>query len=233
MQVHRARGKFFKRFLSQTVFVGGLLWATAGAQPLPEPPVNSEVAIRILPTQAYSTSISPQELADHPVYRLVERLGKQYMGFGPLKFMSENFEGTFVGAIASPKGSSLKDYFEDRDLRREWTSVRSELESLTGDLNDYAESEGTYPEDLPKYLEEVRYYEPYLPASTSYRYQRLNDGKDFELRAVFSEDSPLKALGPAPEFSILVHKWVRASVLSMLVSDRCKFGVHFGFGWRI
>ena len=200
MQLHRTRGKFFKRFFSQTIFVGGLLWATAAAQPLPEPPVNSEVAIRILPTSAYSGSISPQDLADHPVYRLIERLGNQYLGFAPLKFVSENFEGTFVGAIASPKGSGLKDYFEDRDLRRDWSSVRSELESLTSDLNDYAESEGVYPEDLPKYLEEVRYYEPYLPASTSYQYRRVNDGKGFELRAVFAEDSALKSLGPAPVF---------------------------------
>lgn len=194
-------GRDVKRLILRVACLGALLVTVSGAQTLPEPPADSDLAIRILPVSNYQYPVDADVLRRHPLPRLLERTGERILGVKPLAFFNQTFEGTFVAAIVSRDGSSLTAYSEDRDARRDWSSMQSELESLVQDLRSHAETEGEYPADLPKFLEEVRYYEPYLPDGADYNYQRLNDGKDFRITAVFEKGSKLETLGPAPIYS--------------------------------
>jgi hypothetical protein len=187
-----------------SLFVCGLALASlpAVAQTPPQPPVNSDVAFRILPSKYNSLQMSPEVLQEQPLVRLLGEVASSYFGFNLVDDLDKAFEGTVVGAVLSdPKGdSSLADFFKDGELRGEREALVAEMRSLASDLEAYKEENETYPEDFRKYIDEVRYYEPYLPEGVTYEYQSTEQGKGFRLVMTFAEPSRLVELGPAPAF---------------------------------
>lgn len=184
----------------------GMMISLGGAlAELPEPPANSDIALRIVPSPQIESALDKEELRDNPLFRLVRRAGAEFLGIEPLKFMDATFEGTFVAAILShstKNGTTLADFFKDQELRDQWKRNTEEVRSLADDLEvEFAESEDGYPAELQTYLDEVRYYEPYLSDGVTYRYETLNDGKDFRLTMVFPDGSGFEDLGPPPVFS--------------------------------
>jgi hypothetical protein len=123
----------------------------------------------------------------------------------PLRFLDNTFEGTVLAAILSRSaagGTTLADFFRDQDLRDSWERNTEELRSLATDLEyEFKENDQPFPAELQTYLDEVRYYEPYLSDGVTYRYEVLNDGKDYRLTMVFPEGSGFSKLGSAPVFS--------------------------------
>jgi hypothetical protein len=202
----RKKTRWYRKFKRVAASLAlGVLFSLSGAlAELPDPPANSDIALRIVPS-AQMSPLDREELQDHPVFRLVRRAGAEMFGIEPLRFMDSTFEGTVVAAVLSQSakgGTSLADFFKDRELRARWERNTEELQSLADDLEiEFAESEEGYPENLQTYLDEIRYYEPYLSDGVTYRYERVNDGKDFRLIMTFSGDSGLQPLGPAPMFS--------------------------------
>jgi len=183
----------------------GALFALGGVSAeLPEPPATSDIALRILPTGG-TPVLDPEEMAEHPVVRVITRTGAELFGLEPLRFLDDTFEGTVVAAVlskASKGGTGLADFFHDQELRDRWESNVKELRSLADDLKyEFDGSDKPYPDDLQPYFEEVRYYEPYLSAGVSYRYERLNEGKDFRLTMLLPAGSKMSKLGAAPVFS--------------------------------
>lgn len=172
---------------------------------LPEPPATSDIAFRYLPVTTSENAIDPVELADHPLFRIVRRAGSEVFGVEPLRFLDNSFEGTVVAAILSRSaagGTTLADFFRDQDLRDSWKRNTEELRSLAEDLDyEFKENEQPFPAELQTYLDEVRYYEPYLSDGVTYRYEVLNDGKDYRLTMVFPEGSGFSKLGAAPVFT--------------------------------
>jgi hypothetical protein len=106
-----------------SVFVCGLALASlpAVAQAPPQPPVNSDIAFRILPSKYNSLQMSPEVLQEQPLVRLLGEVASSYFGFDMVDDLDKAFEGTVVGAVLSdPKGnSSLADFFKDGELRGE------------------------------------------------------------------------------------------------------------------
>ena len=194
--------RYFKKGTATLSLALAVSLGTALAQ-APEPPAQSDIALVIRPS-TQSVPIDREDLQDHPLFRLVRRAGAETFGLEPLRFLDATFEGTLVAAILSQSadGTSLTDFFRDRDLRDRWTRETEEVRSLADDLEiEFGETEEGYPENLQSYLDEIRYYEPYLSEGVSYSYERLNDGKDYRLTMSFSADSGLRQLGPAPVFS--------------------------------
>lgn len=178
----------------------GVAWAD-----LPEPPAHSDIALRLLPVSDDKNPLDQEALKRHPVYRLIGKVGVDYFGVEPFRFFDATFEGTAIAAILSKPGSgggsSLKAYFDDQARRERWSADVRELTSLANDLEDHFQTTEQYPADLQTYLDEVRYYEPYLSSGVSYRYEVLKDGKDYRLTMVFEPGIEQVKLGPAPVFS--------------------------------
>lgn len=172
---------------------------------LPEPPATSDIALRFLPATGSENNIDPVELSDHPLFRIVRRAGAEVFGVEPLRFLDNTFEGTALAAILSRSatgGTTLADFFRDQDLRESWKRNTDELRSLADDLEyEFKQNDQPFPAELRTYLDEVRYYEPYLSDGVTYRYETLNDGKDYRLTMVFSEGSGFSKLGAAPVFT--------------------------------
>ena len=172
---------------------------------LPEPPATSDIALRFLPATYSEHSLDPVEMADHPLFRIIRRAGSEVFGVEPLRFLDNTFEGTVLAAIlsrSSAGGTTLADFFRDQDLRDSWKRNTEELRSLAEDLEyEFKENEKPFPDELQTYLDEVRYYEPYLSDGVTYRYEALNDGKDYRLTMVFPEGSGFSKLGAAPVFT--------------------------------
>ncbi len=170
------------------------------SQPLPQPPRDSDIAFRLLPSALRSQEMDSQILAEQPLVRVAGTFGMKYLGFDPIFDLDRSFEGTVVGAIlSSPKGvSSMGTFIQDRNLREQRSSAVEELRSLASDLESYYQEMETYPEDFADYLENHRYYEPYFPAGVDYRYERLDGGKDFRLVMSYAPESRLRELGPPP-----------------------------------
>ena len=196
--------RFFRSWISLCIALCLLLAGVVSAQNGLEPPKNSYVALRVLPTDYYGDTLDRRELKSHPLFRLIGVAGQKYLGIEPLEFLDETFEGTIVAALLDVEGSggsTLKKFFEDREGRDAWKRLTSELESLDADLKVYFEEHESYPEDLDVYLEEVRFFQVSLPGNASYKYERFNDGKDFRLSADLSESPTMAKLGKAPVFS--------------------------------
>lgn len=201
------RSIFSGQFRRKVAMLGVALALSSGmalAKP-PEPPLRSEVAMRILPADAsLGAKIDPAAFRDHPLYRMVGIPVKELLGLDIGQLLNATFEGTFVAAVVAPAGnkrSSIIDFFEFLDRKESWNSNRDEVKSLATDLEDYFETNGEYPADLQTYFDEVRYYEPYLSGGAAYRYERLNDGKDYRLSMTFEKGSDLAKLGKPPVFS--------------------------------
>lgn len=179
-----------------------LLALPAFGQTLPEPPVNSDIAFRILPARYSQAQVETEVLQEQPLLRLIFEGGGSLLGVDPVWDLLETFDGTVLGAVLSdPKrGSNLNAYFQDSELRSERETVVSELQSLASDLESYKIDNETYPEDYKKFLDEFRYYDASLPEGVSYRYERTNGGKGFRLYVFFEKPSRLGELGPAPVF---------------------------------
>lgn len=195
--------KDWSRRWAGSLLLAASLISGAAAQ-LPEPPVNSDLAVRLLPMEGNYSNLDPSEIRRHPLPRLLGAFGSQALGIEPFDFFDSTFEGTVVAAIVSKEkgGSSLAEFVRDREERTKWRSVVSELRSLRDDLVEhYGSSEEAYPAELQTYLEEIRYYEPYLSGGVDYSYEVLDSGKAFRIRAIFPQDSRLRALGEAPVFS--------------------------------
>lgn len=184
------------------LFTLGLV-SCALAQPA-EPPKNSVLALRVNPWPATASSVDRQALRQHPLFRLVGRLGKHALGFEPLKFVDDTFEGTFIAAVVNPgdqKTVHLAEFFQDMEARKDWDHTVRELRSLKSDLvGQYGNNDEPYPDNLETYLAEVRYYEPSLPAGVSYRYTVTDGGRNFQIQAVFESWSDLNRLGRPPLF---------------------------------
>jgi hypothetical protein len=205
MRIGISHGRYEKLKIGTAALVLAMAFSLGVASAdLPEAPANSDIALRIVPSPNASRPLDGEQMEDHPVFRLIRRAGAEAFGIEPLRFMDATFEGTVVAAVLSQgkDGGTFADFLKDRELRESWTRNVDEVRSLADDLEtDFAETEVGYPEELQTYLDETRYYEPYLSDGVSYEYQRLNDGKDFVLLVSFSEDSSLGQLGPAPVFS--------------------------------
>ena len=171
-------------------------------QTLPEPPVNSDIAFRILPARYSQAHIETEVLKEQPLVRLIFEGGGSLLGIDPVWDLLETFDGTVLGAVLSDpkKGSNLAAYFEDSELRSGRETVVSELQSLATDLESYKMENETYPEDYKKFIDEFRYYDVSLPEGVTYRYERTNGGKGFRLHVAFDKPSRLGELGPAPVF---------------------------------
>ncbi len=171
------------------------------AQPS-EPPKNSLVALKLTSWSESASKVDSRVLKAHPLYELVERVGKKEFGIEPLTFLDEAFEGTFVAAVVAPESKSapkLRDFIEDVEARSSWATTVRELTSLRDDLvGHYGALGENYPENLDHYLEEIRYYTPGLPYGVDFQYKVSSDGKGFELRAVFPKGSRLSKLGKPP-----------------------------------
>lgn len=167
-----------------------------------EPPKNSLVAVKLKPWPASASKFDRNALLAHPIYKTVGRIGKDSLGFEPLKFLDETFEGTFVAAVVAPDGKSapsIAEYFDDMDARRDWARAISELETLKyGLVSNYSDNDEPYPASIDTYLEEYAYYSPSLPYGADYQYKMVEAGKGFELRVVFSKESRLSKLGKPP-----------------------------------
>jgi len=183
------------------VVFGGAL-----AQPFPEPPQQSEFAVRLLPASSDSSDVERMDLRSHPLFRTIDALVSKELGFDPLEFMDNTFEGTVIAAIVSGTDksapSSLKAFLDDRRDRVSWSETVSELSSLAYDLKDDFEGSGEpYPTDLESYLENDRYYSPSLGRGVDYRYEVLREGKGFRITTLFEANSPLIRLGEPPVFT--------------------------------
>jgi hypothetical protein len=177
--------------------------SAAWGQTLPQPPANSEVAIRILPSQ-HDLKMDSEILKEQPLVRLLNKWATDELGVPTLLEMEGAFEGSVVAAVLpDPKdgSSSLIDFFNDDELRGQREMLVSELRSLASDLEYYKETNGSYPADFATYIEEERYYEPYMPPGVSYKYVRLQSGEAFRLEVKFESPSRLGELGPAPVLS--------------------------------
>lgn len=200
----------FKRIVAPRIAAPILGLVTLGlvscalAQPA-EPPRNSVVALKVNPWPATASSVDRKSLMEHPLFRLIGRVGKHALGFEPLKFVDDTFEGTFIAAVVNPgdqKTVPLAEFFEDMDARKDWARTVRELRSLKSDLvGQYGNSDEPYPDTLETYLAEIRYYEPSLPAGVSYRYTVTDGGRDFQIQTVFESWSALNKLGQPPVFS--------------------------------
>ncbi len=170
---------------------------------VPEPPVNSDLAFRILPSRYDGNfALPPQVMKEQPLVRLAAEFLFQEIGLDLVDLLDGAFEGTMVGAILSdPKaGSNLGKVLQDSELRSQRDSVVSDLRALASDLEGYKSENETYPEDFRKFIDEYRYYEPYLPEGVSYQYRQTESGQGFELAVSFKPPSLLGKLGPAPIF---------------------------------
>ena len=206
MQIGHRRG-FFRRLKGglAACALGVMFTLSQASAGPPEPPATSDVALRLLPAARSENAIDPMELSDHPVFRMIRRAGAEIFGIEPLRFLDNTFEGTVVAAIlsrSSAGGTTLADFFRDQDLRESWKRNTEELRSLAEDLEyEFKGNDQPYPAELQTYLDEVRYYEPYLSDGVTYRYESLNDGKDYRLTMVFPDGSAFEKLGEAPVFS--------------------------------
>lgn len=186
--------------------LGGLVLVTstvAWAQPLPQAPANSEIAIRVLPSQ-YDLELDSEILKEQPLVRLFLKWSAEQVGETTLAAMEGAFEGTAVGAVLpDPEdgSSSLLDFFREDELRGQREALVDDLRSLAADLEVYKETNGSYPEDFRLYIDEERYYEPYMPDGVSYAYRRLEGGQAFRLEVSYQAPSRLGELGPAPLFT--------------------------------
>lgn len=174
----------------------------AWGQSLPEPPVNSDVAFRILPASYGTAQVETEVLKEQPLIRLVVEGGASLLGVDPVWDLLDTFDGTVLGAILSEpkKSSSLTAYFRDSRLRGEHEWAVAQMQSLVSDLESYKVDNDSYPEDYQKFIDEVRYYDVTLPDGVSYKYERTDGGKGFRLRVKYEELSELGELGPAPVF---------------------------------
>lgn len=174
--------------------------APALAQGLPEPPVNSDLAFRILPARYSTAQVETEILKEQPLVRLVVESAGRFLGVDPVWDLLETFDGAVLGAIVSdPKtGSSVGAYFEDSKLRGEHEWMTEQMKSLAADLESYRSENGSYPEDYQNFIEEYRYYDVNLPDGVSYQYESVEGGQGFRLRVSYDETTRLKELGPAP-----------------------------------
>lgn len=172
-------------------------------QPLPQPPLNSDLAFRIVPTGYDGLKMSPEVLREQPLVRLLEEASKNYLGFDMLDDLGQAFDGTMLGAVLADSKSqtSLAEYFQDQELRSEHQGMVEQMRSLAADLETYKSENDSYPEDFRQYIDEVRYFDVYLMDGASYEYQRVDDGQGFRLVVSYEPGCPLAALGPAPVFS--------------------------------
>ena len=197
------RGSWFRRWSrGASVTLCGLALASlpAWSQNLPQAPVNSDAAFRILPS-ANTVDIPPDILREQPLIRLISETAVSYFGFDPLFDVGEAFEGTVVGAVLSDgkKGSLLGQYFKEQEVRAEREDVVRQMQELQADLETYKGSEGSYPEDYRKYIDEYRYFEPYLPPGVTYDYKLTEGGQGFRLVVSYAPDETrLDELGPPP-----------------------------------
>jgi hypothetical protein len=200
------RGSLRRRWSQKaSVVICGLALSVlpAWAQGLPQPPINSDIAFRIMPAKDDSLQMSTEVLHEQPLVRLLSEAASSYFGFDMVDDLGRAFDGTVVGAVLSDakKGSSLAAVFADQELRSQRELVVSELRALASDLESYKVENESYPEDFRKFIDEYRYYEPSLPEGVTYDYQPTNQGQGFRLVAIFAAPSELGELGPAPIFT--------------------------------
>lgn len=195
-------GRLWTKNASMIVCGLAFLGLPAWAQAPPQPPLNSDLAIRILPTKNEKFEMSPEMLREQPLVRVASEVTKRYWDLDLIDDLHGAFEGTVVAAILSDSkgGSSLARFFKDDELRGQREMVVVELRSLASDLESYKDENDSYPEDFQTFIDEYRYYEPYLPDGASYEYRRTDGGQGFRLVASFTKSSRLGELGPAPAF---------------------------------
>lgn len=200
----------------------------ARAQDWPLPPVDSEVAVCIVPSKFVGNHLPLEVWQEQPLARLFSRVLTKFLGFGLVEELSQVWEGTVVGAIlpVQGKGSSLTAYFEDRDLH----SRRSDIVSSMGALNEFivdSKRDGeSYPENLSAFLEENSYPEPQLPAGVSYSYSREKSGQGYRLKVLLGPKSELRKLGPAPV-------WGDDNFRQNILPAVERFTPHYGLGIKL
>ncbi len=189
---------------SSVVVCGWALFALpAVAQPAaPQAPLKSDIALRLLPVKS-EHALSPEVMKEQPLFRVISEGAATYFGFDMVDGLGQAFDGTVVASILSNPGggSSLFEFFKDDELRGERESLVVDMRGLASDLESYKTENDAYPEDYRKFIDEYRYYEPYMPEGVSYDYQRTEGGKGFRLVVKFGAPSRLGELGPAPIFT--------------------------------
>ena len=187
------------RLLCALALAGMPVWG----QPLPQPPLNSDLAFRLVPTSHGSLEIPSEVLKEQPLIRLLEEAAVSYLGFDVIDDLAEAFDGTVVGAVLSdsPSNTSLAEFMRDQELRSQHDSMIEQLRGLAADLEAYKTDNETYPEDFRKYIDEVRYFDVYLSDGASYEYQRTENGQGFRLVVSYAPPSRLGELGPPPVFA--------------------------------
>lgn len=180
-----------------------LLALPLAAQPgSPQAPLKSDVALRLLPWKN-EHALSPEVMREQPLFRVISEGAAAYFGFDMVDGLGEAFDGTVVASLLSQQGggSSLFEYFKDDELRSQRESLVSDMRNLAADLESYKSENDAYPEDYRKFIDEFRYYEPYMPDGVSYDYQRTEAGKGFRLVVKYDASTRLGELGPAPVFT--------------------------------
>lgn len=169
---------------------------------VPEAPRDCDIAVRLLPAPSPFTAEQEAHMMEHPLYELIDRVAVKELGFEPFHDFRNSLEGTMVAGIVprADGSSSLVEFFRDHDARRSHRSMISELDSLIADLDDYKNTEGKYPVDYQLYVDEHRYYEPYLPYGVEYGYQALNEGEGFSLTVTYGDGADLARFGPPPSY---------------------------------
>lgn len=180
--------------------LSGVAWSAP-----PEAPVDSEIAVRILPRAAGSHALENATLDDHPLYRLIEKIGQSVFNVEPNEFFSSTFEGTVIAAVRSQSGESsrsrLMEYFRHQELVEKWQSDVQQLRQIAEKLDYHTSEDGTYPENLESFIDEEFYYQPTFSEGVGTHYERSNGGKDYRLSLVFDREAATAGLGSAPSIS--------------------------------
>lgn len=189
--------RYLGRVLLALLIVTGAGWAQ-----VPEAPVDCDIALRIQPFPDSMTAEQRAHMADHPLFRLISKAGARAMGFDPLNDLHQALGGTVVAGVmpTADGGSALIEFFRDNDARQSHRSMISELDELIADLDSHKDTSGSYPTDYRKYIDEERYYDPYLPSGVEVEYEALQGGEQFRLTVSYEDGAAIRDFGPPPSY---------------------------------